>query len=85
MGLSDYADIVRAEGFILQASYRVENRIPVVHLYGKLANGESFLIRDQRERPHFYVDRKDEKNTRAAGATSFHKSTSRSFSGEPLA
>ena len=85
MGLSDYADIVRAEGFILQASYRVENRIPVVHLYGKLANGESFLIRDQRERPHFYVDRKDEKKTRAAGATSFHKSTSRSFSGEPLA
>ena len=84
MGLSDYADIVRAEGFILQASYRVENRIPVVHLYGKLANGESFLIRDQRERPHFYVDRKDEKKTRAAGATSFHKSTSRSFSGEPL-
>ena len=85
MGLSDYVDIVRAEGFILQASYRVENRIPVVHIYGKLANGESFLIRDQRERPHFYVDRKDEKKTRSAGATAFHKSTSLSFSGGPLA
>ena len=58
LGLFEHPEPVRAEGFILQASYRVENRVPVVHLYGKLANGDSFLIRDRRERPRFYVDRK---------------------------
>ena len=76
---------MRAEGFILQASYRVRNRIPVVHLYGKLANGESFLVRDEREKPHFYIDRKDEKKTRSAGATTIRKSSSLAFNGEPLA
>ncbi len=76
---------MRAEGFILQASYRVKNRIPVVHLYGKLANGESFLVRDEREKPHFYIDRKDEEKTRSAGATAIHESSSLAFNGEPLA
>ena len=84
-GLSEHPEPVRAEGFILQASYRVDNRIPVVHLYGKLANGESFLIRDCRERPRFYVDRKNVEKATAAGAAAVHESDSVSFSGEPLA
>ena len=75
---------MRAEGFILQASYRVENRVPVVHLYGKLVNNESFLIRDRRQKPYFYVGQKDKKKTRSAGAPALRQSRSLTFNGEPL-
>lgn len=43
------------EGFILQASYRLIEGRPVVHLFGRLTTGETFLVRDSRETPHFYV------------------------------
>ena len=85
LGLFEHPEPVRAEGFILQASYRVENRVPVVHLYGKLTNGDSFLVRDRRERPRFYVDRENADIARSAGATAVHASDSVSFSGRPLA
>ena len=85
LGLFEHTEPVRAEGFILQASYRVENRVPVVHLYGKLTNGDSFLVRDRRERPRFYVDRENADIARSAGATAVHASDSVSFSGRPLA
>ena len=50
----------KARGFILQATYRVTStadgrRLPVVHLYGRLEGGVTFLVRDDRQRPHFYV------------------------------
>jgi DNA polymerase II len=62
--------MAKARGFILQASYRVTStadgrRAPVVHLYGRLDSGESFLVRDDRQRPHFYVRAADV--PRAAG------------------
>jgi len=44
-----------ARGFILQASYRVIEGRPVVHIFGVLDDGRSFLVRDGREQPHFYV------------------------------
>ncbi len=52
--------MAKARGFILQATYRVSSasdgrRFPVVHLYGRLEGGASFLVRDDRQRPHFYV------------------------------
>ena len=50
--------MARVRGFILQATYRVGSnaaRSPVVHLYGRLEGGETFLVRDDRQRPHFYV------------------------------
>ena len=60
-------------GFILQASYRVTpddrgRRVPVVHLYGRLENGESFLVRDDRQRPHFYLRAADAEKGRCACA-----------------
>jgi DNA polymerase II len=52
--------MAKARGFILQATYRVASapdgrRYPVVHLYGRLETGSPFLVRDDRQRPHFYV------------------------------
>ncbi len=46
-------------GFIFQASYRIQAGIPVVHLFGRLRNGDTFLIRDNRQTPHFHVREAD--------------------------
>jgi DNA polymerase II len=62
--------IMRARGFILQTSYRVVSepdgtRVPVVHLYGRLEEGGTFLVRDGRPRPHFYIRAADAERARA--------------------
>lgn len=43
-------------GFILQPTYTIDRGVPIVELYGVLETGESFLVRDRRERPTFYVE-----------------------------
>ena len=42
-------------GFVLQPTYRIQSGRPVVHLYGRLENGGSFLVQDDRLTPHFYI------------------------------
>ena len=71
-------------GFILQASYRVLNRRPVVHLYGRLADGGTFLVRDDRQHPHFYVRASDAESARTLGARSQQPIDKRTFAGEPV-
>ncbi|HEX9811736.1 MAG TPA: DNA polymerase domain-containing protein, partial [Burkholderiales bacterium] len=51
---------MKQRGFILQASYRINvepdgRRSPVVYVYGRLEDGGTFLVRDNRPRPHFYI------------------------------
>ena len=58
-----------ARGFILQASYRVVagpngQRTPVIHIYGRLEDGDTFLVRDDRQRPHFYIRAADAERAR---------------------
>jgi len=77
-------------GFILQASYRVETgesgeRRPVVHLYGRLEDGRTFLVRDDRQRPHFYIREADAQRARALGAARLERSDERTFDGTPVA
>jgi len=55
-------------GFILEPTYRVESGRPVVYLYGRLEDGRTFLVRDQRETPHFYVESSDAERARELGA-----------------
>jgi DNA polymerase-2 len=55
-------------GFILQPTYRVESGVPVVHLFGRLEDGRSFLVRDRRLVPRFYVDKDDAERARERGA-----------------
>jgi DNA polymerase-2 len=47
----------------------VEKGRPVVHLFGKLDTGQPFLVRDDREIPHFYVRETDADRARGMGAT----------------
>ena len=42
-------------GYVLDPTYRVEAGRPVIQLFGRLESGESFLVRDDRERPHFWI------------------------------
>ncbi len=47
------------EGFILQPTYRVRSGVPVVQLYGRLSDGRTFCVEDDRFRPYFFVRRGD--------------------------
>jgi DNA polymerase II len=81
--------MARVRGFILQASYRVSSvsggrRVPVVHLYGRLESGAPFLIRDGRQRPHFYV-RASDAAAPALEAWSVSPTDRRTFGGEAVA
>ena len=79
-------------GFILQASYRVISesgpggrRIPVVFLYGRLESGATFLIRDGRQRPGFYIPADAAERARRLGAPQPELIDKRTFSGAPVA
>jgi DNA polymerase-2 len=61
--------MMRERGFILQPTYRVEAGRPVVHLYGRLESGRTFLVRDDRLVPHFFVRARDAERARALGAS----------------
>ena len=52
-------------GLILQPTYRIEHDRPVVHLFGKLQDGKTFLVRDTHQRPHFFILKSDEDRARA--------------------
>ena len=73
-----------ARGFVLQATYRIEKGAPVVHLYGVLEGGGTFLVRDGRETPHFYVRRADAARARELGAARQRDTARRTFDGEPV-
>jgi DNA polymerase-2 len=80
----------KARGFILQATYRVtptadSRRSPVVHLYGRLDTGVAFLVRDDRQRPHFYVRAGDLSRATALKALPPPQPVDRrTFAGEPV-
>jgi DNA polymerase-2 len=80
---------VSARGFILQANYRVRSepdgrRMPVVHLYGRCEDGATFLVRDDRQRPHFYIRAADAERARALGAPDPRPVDRRTFDGAPV-
>jgi DNA polymerase-2 len=81
---------MRVRGFILQATYRVVSeshdgrRTPVVHLYGRLEDGGTFLVRDYRQRPHFYIAQSDADHALALGAPQPGRADKRTFDGAPV-
>src|SRR5258708_8634848 len=81
--------MTKARGFILQASYRVVSglsgeRRPVVHIHGRLEGGDTFLVRDDRQRPHFYIRAVDAERARALRAPEPKATDKRSFAGPPV-
>lgn len=81
--------MLTARGFVLQASYRIVSgpagrRFPVVHIYGRLEDGGAFLIRDDRQHPHFYIRAADAEGARKLRAPEPKPSDKRTFAGEPV-
>ena len=72
-------------GFILQPTYRIEGGRPVVHLFGTLEGGGSFLVRDPRPVPHFYVAATDAGHARVLGAAAVRSTGKVTLAGEPVA
>ena len=72
-------------GFILDPTYRIERGRAVVHLWGVLETGESFLVRDHRAEPYLFVPAGQERAARAAGASRVEASSLVSMRGEPVA
>jgi len=72
-----------ARGFILQAGYRLLGGVPVVQLYGRLESGQTFLVRDHRERPYFYIRSADAVRARTLGAAPL-ETNRRAFDGAPV-
>src|SRR5262245_60004034 len=86
--LGHTSGVSTVRGFILQASYRVVDgregeRHAVVHLYGRLDDGRTFLVRDNRQRPHFYIRTDAAERARAFGARAL-ASAKRTFDGAPV-
>ncbi len=81
--------VTQFRGFILQSSYRVVSRpngqrVPVIHLYGRLESGGTFLVRDDRQRPHFFIRAADTERARALRIPLPQPSGKRTFDGEPV-
>jgi|JRYI01.1.fsa_nt_gb DNA polymerase-2 len=77
------------QGFILQASYRVQTgpdgvRVPVIHIYGRLQDGGTFLVRDDRQRPHFYIRSADLEKARSLRIPTPAATDRHTFAGEPV-
>jgi DNA polymerase-2 len=82
--------VTQLRGFILQASYRIVSRshgqrIPVIHIYGRLESGATFLVRDDRQRPHFFIRAADAERAAALGAILPKISAKQTFDGAPAA
>jgi DNA polymerase II len=80
--------MITARGFILQAGYRVvaaeSGRLPVVRLFGRLEGGGSFVVRDDRQLPHFYIRETDAGRARAFGIPDPKAVDRRSFDDAPV-
>jgi DNA polymerase II len=72
-------------GFVLQSSYRVMTvggrRVPVVHIFGRLEGGGTFLVRDDRQLPQFFVRAADAERAQALGARDCSPVERRTFDG----
>ncbi len=73
-------------GFILHPTYRTHAQGTVVELHGVLEGGGTFLVRDDRTVPHFYVDLENADAARAAGAREVDLAVRReTLTGHPVA
>lgn len=70
----------RLRGFILVPTYRSASGRAVIHLWGRLDSGETFLVRDDRFRSYFYVREADADRARRVQRELYE----RLFDGRPV-
>jgi len=59
---------MQARGFILHPAFRLEGGKTVVHLFGRLESGQTFLVKDGRDAPRFWIRAEDGARARELGA-----------------
>lgn len=74
---------MRARGFLLQPTYRIAAGRAVVHLYGRLEDGRTFLVQETTHVPHFWIRTADADRARTLGAPSTPDSRT-SMTGDPV-
>lgn len=72
------------EGVIYQASYRIHGGQPVVYLHGRLNDGSTFLVREHRRSPHFYIHASDRDRAAGLGAQCAAEPCAMDFAGAPV-
>ena len=72
-------------GLILQPTYRIRDRVPVVRLFGRLEEGGAFLIEDDRFRPYFFVPARDAASLATEPDVTIEASPLQSLTGDPVA
>ncbi len=72
-------------GFVLQPTYRIQSGRPIVHLYGRLESGGSFLVQDDRLTPHFYIPARQAEQAGRLGAALLAQSSLQTWDQEPAA
>ena len=80
---------MNVRGFITQANYRVVTQPDgrprsIIYLYGRLEDGATFLVRDNRQRPFFYVLAGDMDRALALGAPTGLQVNATTFDGLPV-
>ncbi|MCZ6852623.1 MAG: DNA polymerase II [Gammaproteobacteria bacterium] len=76
--------LMETRGYILQASYRIQAGTAVVHLYGRLEDGSTFLVRDHRQSPHFYIKNAAVDVAGTVGRLRLTATDKTTFTGEPV-
>ena len=73
-------------GFILNATYEADPGCgrAVVHVYGRLADGRPFLVRDRRPEPYFYIESSAADQARALGVHDLDATDRRTLHGAPV-
>jgi DNA polymerase-2 len=59
-------------------------RLPAIHLYGRLENGDTFLVRDVRQLPHFYIRAADANKAQQLHMPELKPSDKRTFDGNSV-
>ncbi len=73
-----------AQGFILHPTWYAEHGRPVIHLYGVLEGGGTFVVRDNTTRPLFYILEDELPAALRVAPVSGRPSSLRSPQGRPL-
>ena len=72
-------------GFILQAYHRHSQGLPTLFLTGRLESGATFLVRENRQRPYFYLRSEDRSLGLGLGASDLSPSRRRTLrSADPV-
>lgn len=56
----------------------------MIHIYGRLEDGSTFLVRDNRQHPHFYIRAADAERAHALRAPKSSTTGKRTFDGAPV-